>query len=123
MSVSHIVTIRTKVHDPAAVTAACQRLGLPAVIRGTAKLFSGEATGLVVQFPGWHYPAVFDMLTGEVRYDTYNGQWGDHQHLDRFLQLYAIEKAKLEARKRGFTVTEQTLQDGSMKVQIIEGAA
>jgi hypothetical protein len=37
--------------------------------------------------------------------------------------LYAVEKAKLEARKRGFSVTEQTLQDGSIKVQINEGAA
>lgn len=120
---SHIVTIQTKVHDPAAVTAACQRLDLPAVVRGTAQLFSGEATGLVVQFPDWKYPAVFDMLTGEVHYDNYNGQWGDQQHLDRFLQLYAVEKAKLEARKKGYSVTEQTLQDGSIKVQIIEGAA
>jgi hypothetical protein len=120
---SHIVTIQTKIHDTAAVTAACQRLGLPAVVRGTAKLFSGEATGLVVQLPDWQYPAVFDMLTGDVRYDNYNGQWGDQEHLNKFLQMYAVEKAKLEARKRGLTVTEQTLQDGSIKVQIIEGAA
>jgi hypothetical protein len=120
---SHIVTIQTKIHDPVAVAAACQRLGLPAVVRGTAKLFNGEATGLVVQLPDWQYPAVCDMLTGEVRYDNYNGQWGDQQHLDRFLQLYAVEKAKLEARKKGYTVTEQTFQDGSIKVQIIEEAA
>jgi hypothetical protein len=38
---SHIVTIQTKVHDPAAVSAACQRLGLPAPTQGTAQLFSG----------------------------------------------------------------------------------
>src|SRR5437763_1598727 len=44
-------------------------------------------------------------------------------HLDRFLQMYAVEKAKLEARKKGFTVNEQALQDGSIKLQIIEGAA
>jgi hypothetical protein len=57
---SHIVTVQTKVHDPAAVASACQRLGLAQPIRGTAELFSGEATGLLLQLPGWQYPAVID---------------------------------------------------------------
>lgn len=50
---SHIVTIQTKVHDPAAVAAACQRLQLPAPVQGEAQLFSGPATGLLVHLPGW----------------------------------------------------------------------
>jgi hypothetical protein len=120
---SHIVVIQTKVHDPTAVAAACQRLGVPAAVQGTGKLFNGEAAGLLVQLPGWKYPVVIDTQTGEVRYDDYNGQWGDQQHFSTFLQFYAVEKAKLEARKRGFSVSEQLLQDGSIKVQIIEGAA
>lgn len=119
---SHLVTIHTKLHDPAAVTAACQRLGLTAPVQGTARLFSGEATGLLVRLPGWQYPTVIDTLTGTVRYDNFEGHWGDQQHLDRFLQIYAVEKAKLEARKKGYRVTEQALQDGSIRVQIIEGA-
>jgi len=118
---SHIVTIQTKIHDPVAANAACQRLGLPAPTQGTAQLFSGEATGLLVQLPGWQYPAVIDTETGSIQFDNYEGHWGEQQHLDRFLQLYAVEKAKLEARKKGYTVTEQTLQDGSIKVQLIEG--
>ncbi len=118
---SHIVSIETKLHDPLAVSAACQRLGLPAPVQGTAELFSGEATGLIVQLPDWQYPAVIDTLTGVVRYDNYNGHWGDQAQLDRFLQAYAVEKAKLEARKKGYRVTEQTLQDGSIKVQLFEG--
>lgn len=72
---SHIVSIKASVRDPAAVVAACQRLGLPAPVRGTAKLFSGKATGLIVPFPGWQYPAVIDTLTGTINYDNYNGAW------------------------------------------------
>ena len=34
--------------------------------------------------------------------------------------MYAVEKAKLEARKQGHAVSEQALQDGSIKLQIIE---
>ena len=118
---SHIVSIETRVHDPAAIAAACQRLNLAAPVQGTAQLFSGEATGLLVQFPGWHYPAVIDSLTGTVKFDTYEGAWGDRAHLDKFLQMYAVEKAKLEARRRGHSVNEQVLQDGSIKLQITEG--
>jgi hypothetical protein len=119
--VSHIVSIQTKVHDPAAVNAACERLRLPSPVQGTAQLFSGEAIGLLVQLPGWQYPAVIDTLTGTVKYDNFEGHWGDQQHLDRFLQMYAVEKAKIEARKNGYTVSEQALTDGSIKVQLIEG--
>ena len=49
---SHTVTIQTRVTDPAAVAAACQRLGLAAPVQGTGHHFSGEATGLIVQRPG-----------------------------------------------------------------------
>ena len=117
---SHIVTVQTKVHDPAAVSAACQRLGLPAPTQGTAELYSGEATGLIVQFPGWQYPAVIDTLTGTIRYDNFGGYWGEQAHLDKFLQMYAVEKAKLEARKKNLVCSETQLQDGSIKLQLKE---
>jgi hypothetical protein len=119
---SHLVTLQTKVHDPAAVAAACLRLNLAAPQHGTAQLFSGEAGGLIVQLPGWQYPIIIDTLSGGVRYDNFQGVWGDQEQLDRFLQLYAVEKAKLEARKKGYTVSEQSIHDGSIKLQIIAGA-
>jgi hypothetical protein len=118
---SHIVTIQTKVHDPAAVAAACRRLQLPAAVQGTAQLFSDQATGLLVQLPGWQYPAVIDTLTGTVHYDNYGGRWGEQEQLHRFLQAYAVEKAKSVARQQGLLVSEQQLQDGSIKLQIREG--
>ncbi len=72
---SHIVSIQTRLKDPAAVAAACQRLGLPAPVQGTARLFSGEATGLLVQLPGWQYPVVLDTATGTACFDNYGGEW------------------------------------------------
>src|SRR3954447_16965350 len=79
--VSHIVTIEAEARDPAAVAAACRRLGLPEPVAGTAKLFEGEASGLLVRLPGWLYPAVVEPATGKVRYDNYGGQWGDSSQL------------------------------------------
>ncbi len=103
---SHIVQIQTEVRDTEAVRAACIRLGLEEPVHGTARLFEGEATGLLVKSPGWLYHCVCDTATGQVRFDNFGGQWGDQRHLDRFIQTYAIFKATIEARKRGHSVFE-----------------
>jgi hypothetical protein len=122
---SHVVTIKTELRDPAAIHAAARRLGLAAPVQGTAELYSGTATGLIVQLPGWHYPIICQPETGQIRYDDFNGYWGDRRELDRFLQLYACEKAKIEARRQGHNVIEQQLANGSIKltVQVAGGAA
>ena len=119
---SHIVTVKTEVRDPVAINAACGRLGLPEPVHGTAQLFSGQATGLLVKLPGWLYPVACDTATGTLRYDNYGGTWGSPEHLDRFVQAYAVERATQEARRKGYSVTEQALGDGSLRLQVITGA-
>lgn len=118
---SHIVEIKTEVRDAAAVDAACQRLRLPQPVQGTHRLFGGEVAGLGIQLPDWRYRAVCQLETGEIKYDNYGGSWGEQQHLDRFLQAYAVEKSKIEARRQGNTCTEQQLADGSVKLTINVG--
>jgi hypothetical protein len=120
---SHIVTIKTQVRDPVALAAACTRLGLAAPTQGIAELFSGNASGLLVNLPGWRFPVVVDIQAGQVRYDNFNGAWGSQTELDRLLQAYAIEKARIEVRKAGHAVTEQPLPDGSVKLTIHLGGA
>ena len=120
---SHLVMVKTQIRDPIALVAACRRLGLHEPVQGTAKLYSGEASGLIVLLPGWRYPAVIDTAAGEVRYDNFKGIWGNQCELDRLLQAYGVEKARIEARKAGHTVTEQSLPDGSIKLTIQTGGA
>jgi hypothetical protein len=115
---SHIVQIQTEVRDRMAIEAACRRLGLGAATEGTFQLYSQQATGLGVKLPGWSYPVVCDTATGQVQYDNFSGYWGEQKELDKFLQAYAVEKAKLEARKRGFSVTESQRADGHIVVTI-----
>ena len=120
---SHVVTISTQVRDAAAVRAACQRQNLAEPVEGEVKLFSGTVNGLAVQLPDWQYPVCCELSTGQVRLDNFEGRWGDQKHLDAFLQSYAVEKAKIESRRRGHSVTEQTLSDGSVKLTINVGGA
>jgi hypothetical protein len=124
-SMSHIVEISTQVRDPVAIAAACARLNLDAPIQRTAQLYDGQYAGLCVDLPGWRYPLICIADEGQIKYDNFQGRWGEQKELDRFLQAYAVEKAKLEARRNGHAVTEQTLADGSvhLTVQVVGGAA
>ena len=120
---SHVVEIKTEVRDEAAVKAACVRLQVPTPEHKTVRLFSATATGLCVQLPGWSYPVVANLQTGGLQYDNYGGAWGEQKHLNLFLQAYAVEKAKLEARKKGHTCSETRLEDGSIRVTVKVGGA
>jgi len=120
---SHVVTIETEVRDAAAVQVACHRLGLPQPVEGTTQLFSGDVTGLAVQLPGWHYPVVCQLESGQLKFDNYGGLWGEQAQLDRFLQAYAVERAKIEARRQGHQATETQLADGFIRLTVQVGGA
>jgi len=119
---SHIVTIQAEIRDEAAIKAACKRLGIPAPIHGTAKMFDGtNATGWQVNLPDWCYPVVCQQ-DGTLAYDNFGGRWGDESHLNRFRQAYQAEKAKLAARKRygaNCRITEKQNADGSIRMEIL----
>ncbi len=118
---SHIVEIRTEFRDQAAIMAACARLKLDMPTTGTFRLYGESATGLGVQLKGWKFPVVVDLKTGRAQYDNYGGTWGKPAHLDAFKQAYAIEKAKIEARKKGYTCAERVKSDGSIELAITTG--
>lgn len=115
---SHIVRIETEVRDAAAVAAAATRLDLPPPQQGTHQLFTSQATGLAVHLPQWRYPVVCQLETGQLAFDNYQEAWGDRRELDRFLQAYAIEKTRLEARRSGYAVTEAPLASGAVKLTL-----
>jgi len=115
---SHVVSIKTQVRDSVAVASACSRLNLPAPVHRKIRLFTAEETGLAVELPGWRYPVVCQTETGELKFDNFGGRWGERMQLDRFLQAYAVEMVKLQARRQGQTAIEQPLADGSIRVQI-----
>ena len=118
---SHIVHIQTEVRDPVAISTACTRLSLPQPVPGEHQVFMNRVAGLAIQLPRWQYPIVCQTETGQVQYDNYDGRWGEPAQLDRFLQGYAVERTKLEARRQGYDVTERPLADGSIHLTIQVG--
>ncbi|MFO1045867.1 MAG: DUF1257 domain-containing protein [Planctomycetaceae bacterium] len=115
---SHIVQIQTEIRDVASIQAACDRLSLPRPIFGETKLFSSTVTGWAVQLPEWRFPIVCDVATAQIAFDNFSGRWGNETQLHKFVQAYAVERAKREARRQGHSVQEQLLTDGSIRLQI-----
>ncbi|NDC55293.1 MAG: DUF1257 domain-containing protein [Alphaproteobacteria bacterium] len=119
---SHIVQIKTEVKDENAIFAAARRLGLETPTKGKFNVYAVTREGIGVKLPNWNYPVVCNVETGAVDFDNYNGSWGKQEELDKFLQAYAVEKAIYEAQKGGYSVYEETLPDGSIKLNItVEG--
>lgn len=60
----------------------------------------------------------------ETAQATQSARLSGFRHLSRdvFLEVYsaAFEKAKLEARKKGYSASEQQLQDGSIQVRVCQ---
>jgi len=93
-------------------------------VSGQHKLFTSTVTGLGITLPGWTYPVVCDLASGQVAFDNYQGRWGEQAKMDSLLQMYSVEKAKIEARKKGHMVTEQALASGEIKLTIhVSGGA
>ncbi len=118
---SHIVTIQTEIREVQALRAACRRLHLAEPVYETARLFQKQRTGYCVRLPDWLYPVVCDTDRGQVHYDNFAGRWGEQKEFDRLIQSYAVEKTTLETRRQGHSVTEQHLEDGSIKLQVAVG--
>ena len=115
---SHTVTIKTKITDLAAIQSACSRLKLPQPTQGEVRLFDRVASGIGVQLDGWRFPICVES-DGNLLFDNFQGMWGAQEMLDQFQQAYAVEKAKLEARKQGYQCSESVMADGSIRLQVL----
>jgi hypothetical protein len=119
---SHIVTIKEiLVKDQNAVQEACRRLNLSEPVFGKTSLYGGNVEGLLIQLPNWTYPICCNLETGEIQYDNFKGNWGEQIFLDQFLQMYSVEKAKIEAERVGSSFCEEILENGDIVLEIEEG--
>ena len=117
---SHIVKIQSDVRRKEIVEKACQRLGIEPPVEGVHHLFDGKYAGLAVKLEGWHYPVVFDLESGEAKFDNYNGAWGKIDRLNEFHVAYGVETVKAEAELAGHSFSETRLGDGTIEVEIVE---
>jgi hypothetical protein len=122
---SHFVAIKTSVRDVNALRKACEELGLELLEKGTARGYSRNTIkgDYVIRLKGPYDIAVnLDKESGSYGFST--DWYAGHVEKDvgsgyaKLLQLYAIHKTQIEARKKGLTCRRQQLGDGSVKIMI-----
>ena len=115
---SHISKIELEVRDIQVLKNACKRLGLE-LLRGqrTFKWYGTEAgCDHAVRVPGADYEIGVVKTDGlyELNCDYYdpNIEKAIGKQGGLLKQAYAVEKAKLEARKKGYSVVERQTRTG-----------
>lgn len=121
---SHFTTIETQIRDIAALRSACSELGIELAENTEARGYGGNTRrgDYVIRLRGPYDIAVNRQQDGTLGLTT--DWWAGHVEKEvgskygRLLQLYGVHKARLEARKKGYSVRRQTLKDGAIKLVI-----
>jgi len=115
---SHVVEIelQVKLTDRKTLDAACKRLNLAAPEHRLVQLYSEKVEGLAVELPGWRYPIVVDLEKEKVKYDNFNGRWGQIEELTKLEQAYQTEHILKTARDSCMfsRIDEISQKDGSI---------
>ena len=124
---SHFTTIKTQIKDIAALNLACTEMGLKLITNAKARGYDQEMRNgeFVIQLKGPYDIAVNKQPDGTFGLTT--DWWNGHverevgKDYSKLLQLYAVHKASLEAKKKGYSVLRKSQQDGSIKLVLIGG--
>lgn len=125
---SHFTTIKTQIKDVQALRSACAELRLGLQQNAIARGYSSNTTAgdYVIKLNGPYDIAVNKQSDGTfgLTADFWDGHVEKEvgQNYGRLMQLYAVHKAMLEARKKGhLTRRSQQREDGSIKLVIAAG--
>jgi len=146
---SHVVLIKANITDLEVVASACKRLGFHFHLQ--QKTFRWYGTWLndfdaalaaheqgidpkdygkcdhAISIPGANYEVGLLEREGsyQLLFDFYEHAIKEQlggEGAPRFLQAYAVEAALKQARSQGYLVHEQTLEDGTITLQLTEVA-
>lgn len=127
---SHITSIELEIRDLGALKAACGRLGLTFMEgQQNCLYYKGQTASCshAIQVPGAEYE-VGVVASGNGGYGLV---WDPYQagglasvlgdNAGKLKQAYGIEKAKIEARKKGYSVYERVKDNGAITLNIEGG--
>jgi hypothetical protein len=141
---SHVVSIKTELTDLAAIKATCKELGL--ILKENQKTYRWYGTSVgdypipagftaadlgkcehAIQVPGSNYDIGLARAKGAKGLTMLFDFWGTGQAIltavggqqaSKFIQLYGVNKATIEAKRKGYSVNRLTKADGTIKLTI-----
>ena len=114
---SHFTTIETQIRDTEALRAACTELGLELIPNSEARGYYTQTTKgeYVIRLKGPYDVALNRQPDGAyaMTTDWFNGEVEREvgPNFGKLTQLYAVNKATIEARKKGWTVQRKQVGD------------
>ncbi len=118
---SHTVTTTTKIKNLQALKDACANLGLSLQLGPQSVRLYGNSVdcNASVKLKDWNYPVAINTQTGEIKYDNYNGSWGNIKELDNFVQNYTsqvVQQETAELVAQGWQQDISKLENGDLQV-------
>ena len=119
---SHFTTIKTQIKDVEAMRSAVNELGLKLIPNTEARGYISNKTkgDYVIRLKGPYDVALNQQPDGTFGLTT--DWWDGHvekevgKDFGRLLQLYGVQKASMEARKKGYSVMRNLQPNGSIKL-------
>ncbi|MDD2601235.1 MAG: DUF1257 domain-containing protein [Kiritimatiellae bacterium] len=119
---SHFTTVETQVRDIGALRKACTEMGLVLASETEARGYGSNTLRgeYVIRLKGPYDIALNREHTGS--YGLTTDWWDGHVEREvghgygRLLQLYAVHKTQIKAKRKGYTCRRTKLADGSVKL-------
>src|SRR3972149_7573705 len=114
---SHTMNLQVNITDLDALQRAVESMGGKIGKEGTHRLYgSNRVKGKKIDLPGWKYPIVLKE-DGSLSYDRYQSK-PDAARIEELKAEYGLEKAKIEARRRGYSIQESVDETGNKELTI-----
>lgn len=111
---SHSQTIKVLVNNKEALELTAKEMNAKSFSteETDVRMYDGTYKGMFVHFKNWNYPVV--IANGDLRYDSYNGAWGNERDLKQFRQTYAANVVIVEGQREGMTLqSDSGYKEGS----------
>lgn len=118
---SHSQTIKVLVTNKEALEATAREMNAQSFSTEIqdVKMYDGTYRGMFIHFQNWKYPTVIS--DGELRYDSYNGSWGNEKDLQAFRQNYAANVVRIAGLVDGKTLVSDTgVRAGSNRIVVLD---
>lgn len=115
------MTTKTQLKNVAAIQRVCEKKGYSIKLGPQqVPLFGSQVQcDVSVKLPGWNYPVAINTETGDAKYDTYNGHWGDIKHFNDLQQEYAVAVVEEQTQglvAEGWVQEQQVQQNGDIQL-------
>jgi len=116
---SHSQTVKVTVTNKEALEATAKEMNAQSYSTEVqdVNLFDGTYRGMFIHFQNWKYPTV--IADGELRYDSYNGLWGNEKDLQTFRQGYAANVVRIAGMADGKMLVSDT-RNGSNRIILLD---